>query len=361
MIGQNPLVDLDSLGASRRSAASPQTRAPLQGSAAGRAARTVPIIVVAAALGLPVSGRRTTCFNGQAHQGGHDDHPSLTFFSDSGRFKCFSCGVHGDAIDLVRAIRGVSFREAIDWLQKLPASEPPGPTDAPSAPVPSPSPQAVEVYGELFRRSNPPTTDSPAGMYLANQRGLNLDLAVAHGVRVPGLVPLGTLDDVALAAAGLLSRNGNFLFGQHPLWFFFLDGDRPVHVRARDITGESQVKELAPVGLPCSLPYNSNLLANPRDEVYICEGCIDTLSALQLGYPAIGVPGTNGFRREWVHLLRNVGRVHVLFDNDESGRRQGAELRTLLRLHGINADLCHPAHGKDVNEMLLHLRQGAPS
>ena len=31
----------------------------------------------------------------------------------------------------------------------------------------------------------------------------------------------------------------------------------------------------------------------------ICEGCIDTLSALQLGLPAVGVPGVTGFQRGW--------------------------------------------------------------
>ena len=31
-------------------------------------------------------------------------------------FKCFVCGAHGDVIDLVQTVQGVTFRSAIEWL-----------------------------------------------------------------------------------------------------------------------------------------------------------------------------------------------------------------------------------------------------
>ena len=71
------------------------------------AARAAPITTVAAALGLEVAGRKARCYNAAAHKSGTDETPALVFFPDSNRFKCFACGVYGDAIDLVQAVRQV--------------------------------------------------------------------------------------------------------------------------------------------------------------------------------------------------------------------------------------------------------------
>src|SRR3954467_7018192 len=83
------------------------------------AARAAPITAVAAALGLEVSGRKARCYNGAAHKSGTDETPALVFFPESNRFKCFACGVAGDAIDLVRAVREVSFPDAVAFLLGL--------------------------------------------------------------------------------------------------------------------------------------------------------------------------------------------------------------------------------------------------
>jgi DNA primase len=203
----------------------------------------------------------------------------------------------------------------------------------------------------------PPSLDLPEGRYLA-QRGLDLELAARHHVRV--LSDLERTQEVSpglFDAGGLFSKDGWFLFHAHRLLFFFFQGDHPVYVCGRDVTGRSQAKELSPVGLHSPVPFNVNLLDGHPDAVHICEGCIDTLSALQLGHPAIGVPGTCSFRQEWFPLLRGVKQARVLFDNDESGRRQGAELAAQLRLHGIPAELFHPATGKDMNDHLLNLQK----
>jgi DNA primase len=328
------------------------------------AAGLVPILTVAEALGLPLVGRCTCCFNGQAHTAGRDRNPSLTFFPDSGRFKCFACGIRGDAIDLVRAVKGLAFRKAVEWLESLAVRAPVVTTSLATAKAAASTlgPDACAAYSRLYALCVPPKLDLSEGQYLV-ARGLDLGLAAAHHARVLADVslPLG-IDSGLLEAGGLVSRSGEFLFKHHRLLFFYFDDDRPVYVCARDVTGQSTAKELSPVGLPCPLPYNRNtLLNNAIDTLYLCEGCIDTLSAVQLGYPAIGVPGTCGFRREWISLLRGAKHVRVLFDNDESGRRQGAELAAQLRLQGIPAELFHPATGKDVNEHLLNLQKGSIS
>lgn len=42
--------------------------------------------------------------------------PSLHYYSDKNKVYCWGCGAHGDVIDVVRQIRGCSFKEAVDIL-----------------------------------------------------------------------------------------------------------------------------------------------------------------------------------------------------------------------------------------------------
>jgi DNA primase len=47
----------------------------------------------------------------------HDDHtPSFMVYPDSERFHCFGCRVHGDVINFVQQIEGISFNQALEIL-----------------------------------------------------------------------------------------------------------------------------------------------------------------------------------------------------------------------------------------------------
>jgi hypothetical protein len=45
-----------------------------------------------------------------------DRNPSLVLYQDSQRFFCFACGARGDGIAFVKKLRGLSFREALNYL-----------------------------------------------------------------------------------------------------------------------------------------------------------------------------------------------------------------------------------------------------
>jgi DNA primase len=312
-------------------------------------------------LGIHVEGRAASCFNGKAHHGGHDEHPSLVFYPDSNRFVCFACGVRGDLIDLVRAVRGVTFTQAVRWIESQTGGEFPAGDRPPDArPITQPRvPDAkdIEIYSVLYELTYEIGPAMPAGQYLVG-RGLDPDLANRHHATQMGDSDrlwedlLRRFGRPRLAAAGLVSRSGRFLFSQHQLLFFYFDDGVPLFVQARDITGRSRCKELSLAGLHSPVPYNVDLLRQRPDQIHLCEGCIDTLSALQLGYPAVGVPGVRGFRTEWFAHFKGVGHVVLLFDNDEAGLAQAAELRAQFRIRGIKADASHPSKVKDMNDLL---------
>ena len=331
------------------------------------AAHNFPIINAAAALGLQLEGRRAHCFNRAGHKDGDDTHPSLAFFPEVNGFRCYACGAKGDVIGLVRAVRGVGYREAVAWLESL------GSNSSSIAAYTShegqraifPDNKALEVYEAFFENCYEIGPDMPAGKYL-QQRGLDIELADDYGAAQMGNPQelwselIDRFGEERLKAAGLVSKSGRFLFAQHSLLFFYSDDGRPVYVQARDVTGEAACKELSLAGLRSPVPFNVELLAEEPEQVYVCEGCIDTISAIQLGYPAIGVPGVIGFCPEWFERFKKSTAVHILFDNDAAGHRHAAELRTQFRLRGIRADASYPqgAGVKDMNDFLIFSCKG---
>jgi len=331
------------------------------------AAQAIPILTVAAALGLEVSGRKARCFNGVAHRSGTDETPALVFQTDVNRFKCYACGVKGDAIDLVRAIKAVPFPVAVEFLEALAATGPP--PDLPgylrkAAGPRMPDDEAMRIYASLLELAVMPTPGSPGGRYLRG-RGIDVDLAGRHHA-VELLQPYAAWeslaarhDDQQLRAAGLVSRGGNFLFARHPLLFVYVADGRPRYLQARDIAGGARCKELSLGGLSSPVPFNVDALRRRPGRVLVCEGCIDTLSAAQLGHAAVGVPGATGFRDDWFPLFGDAHEVTVLFDDDDAGRLHAGELRARFRWRGFVADAQFPRHGKDVNDLLRSLPPGA--
>jgi DNA primase len=323
------------------------------------AVKRYPIEQAAAELGVPLVGRRASCFNSGGHKLGRDTHPSLTLLPDANRFKCYSCGISGDVIDFVRGVRGGSFCEAVAWLEQRAGSRPVGAVPAPCASPQSflPDEAAREVYTALYQDCCKMYQEMPGGAYLHN-RGIDLEVANRCGVaevddpaELWGLL-MARFGQERLQAAGLVSRSGRFLFGGHTLLFAYFDDGWPVYLQARDVTGQAKCKELSLAGLRSPVPYNADILRQPLDHVSICEGCVDTLSAIQLGYPAVGIPGVTGFRAEWFERFQHVGQVHILFDNDDAGQKHAAELRTQFRRCNIQADVLCPTGAKDINDLL---------
>ncbi len=332
-------------------------------------AQRIPILELAAKLGLSLKGRTASCYNLSAHKNGSDNNPSLTFYPATDSYYCFSCRVSGDAITLVMKVKGFSFKQAVNFLMTMASSSPrPTLTSQTYSEECSPSPRSKEVYQRLLELSNPPTVTSPGGQYLLNRK---ISLEVAQKSHVLEMLNPNAIWQqlekqftvTELQAAGLRSSKGNFLFYYHQMLFFYMQDGRPQYVMARDIKkaqsllkGDVQKphtpKELALMLVKPPVPYMVEFLDESPGKVMLCEGHIDTLSAIQLGNKAIGVAGAMAFRPEWVSLFRKVSHVTVAFDNDDAGRRNAAELQAQFRMQGIKADAKIPAQVKDINDIL---------
>jgi DNA primase len=324
--------------------------------------KEVPIADVADALGITVVGRTATCIAQDRHRRG-DRHPSMVLLTDVNRFRCYGCDVKGDVIDFVRAVLNLSFLEAVEWLEALPSDPAVRRQNKRVSPLEPPA-AATAVYRRLFELCRPVDDDTPGGAYLAS-RCITVSVAAQHHV-VEMLSPAEVWASLQaefphdlLRTAGLVSRRGHFLFARHPLLFFHVDGGVPTYVAARCIDGRSDVNELSLAGVRCPAPYLADTLRHPHELVVVCEGRIDPLSAVELGYTAVGVPGVHGFRDEWLPLFGAAKTVGVAFDLDCAGREAGRELRTKFRLNGIPAVEFQPCAGKDLNDCLRFIRKRA--
>lgn len=65
------------------------------------------------------------------------------------------------------------------------------------------------------------------------------------------------------------------------------------------------------------------------DTIWLVEGESDAVSGTELGLPAVGVPGVNGWRQDWASRFDGK-RVVVCFDCDDPGRQAAVKVSRLL-------------------------------
>ncbi len=335
-----------------------------------------PILDVARELGLDVRYNRFRCPAPERHAHG-DRTPSVTIWPERGTFKCWVCpDVKGDVIDLVRRMRGCGFLPAVEFLRARG-----GAVAAPHAARGSHTPRSQT---DLFpSRIVPPPPRPPEWSDDDDRNRREVLQALLHGCRpVSGKAAawlrsrrifqktwtaqrLRVVDDYAaisdhltqhfspeaLRAGGLFNAEGHLRFYRHPLLLPYFDAEgAPVYLQARALEAEIKPKELSLAGpIPC--PYNAALLDGEPGHLYLCEGVIDTLTLLEAGFAAVGIPGAANFKPAWCRLFRNKS-VFVAFDADAAGEAGAAKSIALLADAGVTAHRLAIPAGKDINEWL---------
>ncbi len=73
---------------------------------------------VATKLGITIHGNvNAHCFNVSYHKN-NDKNPSLAFYNNFQNFKCFTCNINGNIIELIKLKNSCNVKEAIIWLTK---------------------------------------------------------------------------------------------------------------------------------------------------------------------------------------------------------------------------------------------------
>lgn len=299
-----------------------------------------------------------------------DSTPSLSVDREKGLYNCFGCGESGDAFTLVQKMKGLGFRESIEYLKHttiFPAVMEPPRVQKPTAGNHAPrtdtelsSEQRVQLLSqcmEHWRRTL--ETCEEAHEYLVS-RGL-------HDRQVWNEFFLGYSDGSlgkklsnsqrdSLITLGVMSEGRKEVFsGSIIIPLYDADGtivslygraiDKPRRPAHRYLKGPRR-------GL-----VNTKALSVYRDRIIVTESIIDALSLYQAGVknviPAYGTGGVgdNGIRSL---VSERVQQVVVAFDNDDAGQKGADALASRLNDAGIPTEqVVPPQEYKDWNQWLV--------
>jgi DNA primase len=93
-----------------------------------------------------------------------------------------------------------------------------------------------------------------------------------------------------------------------------------VDLRFRSLNPAVEPKYMGMVGAETRM-YNVTDIERAGDGIGVCEGELDTLTMSRcVGFPCIGVPGANSWKKHYTRLLADFERVFVFADGDAAGR-----------------------------------------
>lgn len=332
--------------------------------------RDIPIASVAADLGFKLNARG----GGLCRLPGHDDHnPSFALRLRSNSFQCFACRRHGSVIDLVMEMEGLDLISACRWLserylgarlaggQALRALAPARASASPPTALLRTVAPDTELNGWLLDQS-PLAAEGRA--YLTG-RGFSGETLAAF--RIGQVGNRSALRRAAIARFGVerMRRCGllydgrwgtDLVFPSRYLLFPFLINGAVSYLQARRSDDRSDFRWVCPANM---LPpaFNLDVLDQNHATVLICEGVTDTLSAHELGHPAIGLTGAKA-HFDPTTMARLRGRnILLIGDRDAAGQGFAREMVQLLSRQSITAIArALPAGVNDLNDLLRKQR-----
>jgi DNA primase len=129
----------------------------------------------------------------------------------------------------------------------------------------------------------------------------------------------------------------------------YLTPTGPVDVRFRSIEDDGGPKYLSRPGAEGHL-FGVNAFQVETDFIAICEGELDTIITHgECGVPAVGIPGSNGWKSWYWRAFQDYRKVFVLCDGDQAGRDLGKKIAQQLDV----AVVVSMPDNMDVNEVFL--------
>ncbi len=326
----------------------------------------IPIQTVASLLGinLPKTGSAKCPF--------HDDkNPSFEIKKSGTYWQCYGCGRKGGSIDFVKEHQNISFLDAKNWLNgrmsgaSLPIKKRSNPAKITELEKTIEAAPDIEVYEHFLTLC--PLLET-GKKYLASRA---ITKTTIENFRVGQLSnPTAVLADLLkkfrferIKKAGLLTKKSTIekprlIFSKDSLIFPFIKNDQVIYIQSRILRKEydNQAKWLGLNGIKKPL-YNADAATATDEYEYfaICEGVMDTISAIELGYGAIGILGaTTALGDDQIKSLQGK-EVDILLDWDEAGEKASQNLQRISNQHGIisiRKSRPSPA-ANDLNEYLV--------
>jgi len=121
-----------------------------------------------------------------------------------------------------------------------------------------------------------------------------------------------------------------------------------VDLRFRSLNPAVEPKYMGMTGAETKM-YNVLDVERAGDWIGVCEGELDTLTMSKcVGFPCVGVPGANSWKKHYTRLLADFERVFVFADGDAPGREFANSLARELPVTVVTF-----GEGDDVNSVYV--------
>lgn len=289
----------------------------------------------------------------------NDKTPSFEVRHHGRRWVCYACNKSGGAIDLVMEYQGMEFLEAKQWLAgkkgllndrwRAPsAKERPAKTrqELPNEHIASEEETApdFEVYKTLLERA--PMRSS--GLEYLKGRKISEKLIEKFSVgQVPEIEVFKEIVEEygfkRVNEAGLLTKRSSKdefypVFPKGAILFPYIEGINIAYFQSRSIDDINKNGRWRNLNHRRRRIYNVDALRGRNvKRVAICEGVLDTLSAIQMKCDAIGFVGVSASLSKDEMISLRGKQVDLFLDWDDAGNKRASLLRKELARFGVPA------------------------
>lgn len=301
----------------------------------------------------------------------HEDrNPSCSVDHHTNRYHCFSCGEHGDIFDLVKLQHGYDTKRAAEWLGERFGVKVEWTAQHKAERDREKRIQDARMRAVKFWHQDLMEKETP--FKILNGRGFGeelikkMKLGYAKGdlvARLQAHYPIGDLElqEADFIAAGIFKTNkdGSKVYDafQNRIIYPLIYAGQVANITGRSIIEGDPKKYQHLDGVKVDYLYNEAALTNPDQMVWLMEGQPDTLAAISLDLPAVGVLGTGGLTKP--DKLKHLKTVFVCADNDDAGKRAAASWATLLLKENPEMELKFvelPEGINDFNDWVMDIR-----
>lgn len=120
-------------------------------------------------------------------------------------------------------------------------------------------------------------------------------------------------------------------------------------IQNHDCKEESCPKYLGSDGVETRM-FNTRALVAPTDYIFVTEGELDAATLVTCGWPAVGIPGANGWKKHYPRMLGGFSQVVLVADGDDAGQKLASTFRKAMPTVG-RVILC--GQGQDVNSTYM--------
>jgi len=271
--------------------------------------------------------------------------PSFTVNPKTDLYHCFGCDAGGDVIGFVCKMDNISFREAVDKLNRHAPTGNRKSKDAPPATGsahPEPSINRTHLLNRVISFYHKTFCEDPRAREYLRSRGIadnaifsDFTIGYSNGTLLNTIPDEGDII-AALKEIGILNEKGNEFFYGCVVFPLFDENKDAVGLYGRRIT-DGETAHLYLPGPRCGV-FNFHA-AKRSKSIILTESIIDAVTLYNAGFrDVIPCYGVNGFTPDHLDLITRsqVKEVYICFDKDDAGKEGAEKIAAQLKEKSID-------------------------